>query len=165
MADLSRYLPLSNRPAEDESGVTGDRRAELAEIVRIAAALDGGAYFLADARLDSEFAGQELVAVAAAIENGGRRGIRALSDAVRALLRLAGDREVELDPITSGAVALYAVTRTPHDRRAVVGGCTLRATDAGWEFGHGPLRAAPARQIVAFLLGVADVPPPLSSRR
>jgi hypothetical protein len=40
VADFARYLPLSNRPRHDESGVTGDRRAETAAVLAaIAAAL------------------------------------------------------------------------------------------------------------------------------
>ena len=175
MADLSRHLPLSNRPTADESAVTSDRRQALAAVVGRAAELiartdesgdsERAAAFLAEARLDREFAGTALPAVAEAIATGAARGIRPLTDAVRALLRLAGTEAVELDPVTSGAVALYAVTRAPFDRRAVVSGCTLRATDAEWEFGRGPPRAAPARQILEFLLGLGDVPPPLTSRR
>ncbi len=169
MADLSRHLPLSNRPRGDESGVTGDRRHQLAEVVRQAHLLTGGApdavqRFLLDARLDGEFHGRTLPEIADALDAGARRGIRPLTEALTALLRLAGPREVALDPLTSGAVALYAVTRTPRDRRAVVGANTLHATDAGWEFGHGPVREAPARQILDFLLGLGDVPPPLSPR-
>lgn len=189
MADLSRHLPLSNRPARDETSVTGDRRQALAEVVRQADALaqdgpahDGPAHdrpahdgqshdgqaaarFLAEARLDREFAGRPLPEIADAIAAGAARSIRALTDAVRAVLALAGDRPVDLDPVTSGSVALYAVGRASFDRRAVVGGCTLRATDAGWELGRGPERAAPARQILEFLLGLGDVPPPLTTRR
>lgn len=175
MADLSRHLPLSNRPTTDESAVTSDRRPALAAVVARAAeqvaagdpaaAADRAGAFLAEARLDREFAGMALPAVSEAIASGATRGIRPLTDAVRALLRLAGDEPVELDPVTSGAVALYAATRAPFDRRAVVSGCTLRATDAEWEFGRGPLREAPARQILAFLLGLGDVPPPLTTRR
>lgn len=169
MADLSRHLPLSNRPRGDESGVTGDRRHQLAEVVRQAHLLSAGAPdavegFLREARLDGELPGMALPEIADALDAGARRGIRPLTEAVAALLRLAGPREVALDPLTSGAVALYAVTRTPRDRRAVVGTNTLRATDAGWEFGHGPVRAASARQILDFLLGLGDVPPPLSPR-
>ena len=174
MADLSRHLPLSNRPSQDESGVTADRREALAVVVRQAHDLTAGtqappaeaaARFLAESRLDREFAGRPLPEVADAVAAGAPRGIRALADAVRALLSLAADRPVDLDPVTSGSVALYAVGRASFDRRAVVGGCTLRATDAGWEFGRGPERAAPARQILAFLLALDDVPPPLTTRR
>lgn len=169
MADLSRHLPLSNRPRSDESDVTGDRRVALADVVARADALlrppVDAARFLAAAQLDREFPGNPpLAEVAATIRTGGKRGIRPLTDAVRALLELAGDREIELDAVTSGAVALYAATRAPFERRAVYAGNTLRATDAGWEFGHGPLREAPARQILEFVLGLGDTAPPLSSR-
>lgn len=192
MSDLSRHLPLSNRPSQDETSVSTDRRGALAAVVRQADALtsgaldadaltssaldpsaldssalnpDAAAQFLAEARLDREFAGRPLPEVADAIAAGGGRSIRALTDAVRAALSLAGDRPVDLDPVTTGSVALYAIGRAPFDRRAVVGGCTLRATDDGWEFGRGPERAAPARQILEFLLALGDEPPPLTTRR
>ncbi|MFC5790064.1 hypothetical protein EDM22_18780 [Agromyces tardus] len=39
MADFARYLPLSNRPRHDESGVTSDRRDETATVLAALAAL------------------------------------------------------------------------------------------------------------------------------
>jgi hypothetical protein len=166
MADLSRHLPLSNRPHTDESAVTGDRRESLADVVLRADVLartpEAVSLFLTDARLAREFGDVPLLDVAGAIRAGGKRGIRQLTDAVRALLVLAGDGPLTLDPITSGAVALYAATRAPFERRAVYAGNTLRATDAGWEFGHGPAREASARVILDFVLGLADVAPPLA---
>lgn len=38
MADFARFLPLSNRPRHDESGVTGDRRDETAAVLAAVAA-------------------------------------------------------------------------------------------------------------------------------
>lgn len=168
MADLSRHLPLSNRPSTDESSVTGDWRQPLADLVAAAAQLtehpEEAHRFLLDAALAAEFPAVSLSGVAAAVRVGRRRRIRELADATRALLRLAGEREVPLDPTTSGAVALYAATRAPFERRAVLTGSTVRATDADWSFGRGPLREATARDILAFVLGLSDAAPPLTRR-
>ena len=54
MADFARYLPLSNRPRHDESGVTSDRREETATVLAALAALlratDDAAWTLPTAR-------------------------------------------------------------------------------------------------------------------
>lgn len=168
MADLSRHLPLSNRTPSDESSVSGDWREALAGVIALAAGLAAGHEeargFLADARLAGEFPDAALLAVAAAVRIGGRRRISSLTAATRALLRLAGDRDVALDPTTSGAVALYAATRAPFERRAVLAGSTVHATDADWSFGHGPVREGTAREILAFVLALSDDAPRLTRR-
>lgn len=61
--------------------------------------------------------------------------------------------------MTAGAVALYAQGAGPFERRAVVAGHTIRATDADWAFGNGPVLEGTSLQIVGFLLGVTDDPP------
>jgi hypothetical protein len=177
MADFSRFLPLSNRPREDESGVTSDRRAAIAELVdeaaRILTAMDRAAAstetqaFLSGARLASEAdateadAGRRLSELADRIRRGRKRPVSALSRTLGALLRLAGHAGVvpHVSERTSGSVALYAVTTAPFDRRAVVAGHQLRATDADWAFGNGPVLEGTALGIVAFLLGISDDPP------
>lgn len=168
MSDLSRHLPLSSRPRGDESGVTGDWREAVAEVVSRAAALspspEDAAEFLRASGLLRNVPATALGEVAAAVRTGQRRRIRALSDAVRALLVLAGDREVDLPPVTSGAVALYAATRMPFERRAALSGTSVRAADADWTFGRGPVRVAPARVILEFVLALSDTPPPLAPR-
>lgn len=170
MSDLSRHLPLSNRERVDETAVTGDWRSELAEVVLLAEGLspapEARARFLAEAGLDGSDAAS-LTALAESIRSGRRRRIRALTDATRALLRLAGARPVALDPTTSGAVVLYATTRMAFDRRAALAGASLRAEDHGWTVGRGATRSAPARDILAFVLGLSDrVPgtPPRAER-
>ena len=61
---------------------------------------------------------------------------------------------------------LWGATSGPFDRRVVLSGHTIRATDADWEFGHGPVLAGTALEIAAFVLGVSDVPPqPISPPR
>ncbi|MFS0866950.1 hypothetical protein AB3M83_06400 [Microbacterium sp. 179-B 1A2 NHS] len=169
MSDLSRHLPLSARPRVDESGVSGDWRTAVADVVASAAALEptsaaAAARFLAVAGLDREFAGLPLAEVATAVRTGSRRRIRVLADALRALLELAGDRAVAIPPVIGGAVALYASTRMPFERRAALSGTAVHATDAEWTFGRGPVREAPAREILDFVLGLSDTPPPAPTR-
>lgn len=180
MSDFFSNLPLSNRARHDESHVTSDRRAALADTIDHAAMLLAEApfdervrnaladAFLEDARVSSDGSAasglgsvSKLTEAAQQIRAGRRRNVRALSHAVRALLRLgvAVDRSPTIPPLTSGSVALYAVTAAPLERRAVVGGHTIRATDADWAFGHGPVLEGAALDIVAFLLGVSDHPP------
>jgi hypothetical protein len=172
MADFARFLPLSQRSRVDESGVTSDRRREVADVVLAAARLlaDGGseaggrtARFAADAGLAGELdeVGGALPALAAAVRGGRRRPIRALADAVRAVLVLSDDVGADpgLSPEVYGAVVLYATGAVHGARRAVVAGRTLRATDADWAFGTGPVLEGTARGIAAFLLGVSETPP------
>ena len=166
MSDLSRHLPLSNRPRGDESGVSGDWREAVAHVVDLASTLagddaDAARRFLAAAALSEEYPTASLPHVASAIRVGRRRRIRALVDATRALLALAGTRPVELPPTVSGAVALYASTRMPFERRAALRGTSVRATDAEWSFGRGPVREATAREILDFVLALGDTPPPM----
>jgi hypothetical protein len=63
-----------------------------------------------------------------------------------------------VDPVTSGAVALARAAAAPLPVRAVIRGRTLKATDAGWEFGSGPELAGTARELVLFLYGRGPVP-------
>ena len=65
----------------------------------------------------------------------------------------ASSARPELEPGTSGAVALYLATSAPTEIRAVTRGHALRATDAGWEFGRGPVLEATAIELVEFLGG------------
>lgn len=166
MSDVSRHLPLSNRERVDEADVTGDWRAEFADVVALAASLAitdaERSAFLADARLAAE-PGASLTAVAEGIRAGGRRRIRSLVDATRALLAAADGAPVDLSPRISGAVALYAVTRMPFARRAAVAGTALVATDAGWSLGRGPARSAPALDILRFVLALDDQLPPIAA--
>ena len=50
-------------------------------------------------------------------------------------------------------------TSAPLERRAVVAGHAIRATDADWEFGRGPVLEGTQLEIVRFLLGLSDVAP------
>ncbi|WP_353815571.1 hypothetical protein [Agromyces sp. SYSU T00266] len=212
MADLSRYLPLSRRPDVDESGVTADRRAETAEVLRALAAMirdgDDGLWAAPTERL-----GWHVAEVTAELANGFDRGrtrraidaagrlvrggearrleelprldgpsaaagalearadhvlarehptgIVELDDAVVAALLVGGaaDVVVPLSPRASGTVALRRAAAAPTEIRAVIAGHTLRATDAGWEFGHGSPLVDSAHGLLRFLTGIGTVAP------
>ncbi|GAA1697855.1 hypothetical protein GCM10009808_14130 [Microbacterium sediminicola] len=170
MSDFWRWMPLSQRTPQDESAVTDDRRAALDEVL--------GAVL--DLPLPGQSATERMSAVAhsaglariwsaaggdvdrfRALLRARRCSIRTLSRAVAAALRLAREaaRALPLDPMVAGAVALYAQAAGPFERRAVVRGHTVRATDADWAFGTGPVLEGPAVEVASFLLGVGDEPP------
>ncbi|MDL5350841.1 hypothetical protein [Microbacterium sp. zg-YB36] len=173
MSDLGRFLPLSQRKPGDESAVTSDRRAQTTDVIVAAAGVIAAAPpqqastlardFLTEARLREDATPDEpgLLALAARVRDGRRRGIRSLAHTVRAYLLLTGrtGSAPHVPPQVTGAVALYAATTAPLPRRAVVAGHTVRATDDGWEFGRGPVLEGPGIQIAAFLLAVSEVPP------
>lgn len=181
VADFARFLPLSNRPHGDESGVSSDRHAAEAAVVEQAAKLIARSSadeaepltrgFLHESGLESLAPGDvadpaaRLAATARAVRSGRRRGIRHLTRTVRALLLLGRQAgvAVALDPTTSGSVALYGATSASFDRRAVLTGHTVKATDAEWEFGRGPVLEGTALDIVAFVLGVSDHAPRLAA--
>jgi hypothetical protein len=88
-------------------------------------------------------------------------GVVELDDAVIAAL-LIGDAvgvAVPISPRASGAVALRRAAAAPTEIRAVIAGHRLRATDAGWEFGHGPQLVDSAAGLLRFLTGIGDVAP------
>lgn len=177
VADFARYLPLSQRGHDDETSVTSDWRSTIVEVIASAQQLIDrrgdaarGAVsareFLRDAAIQTppgvgENSAELLESAASVVRNARRRSVRHLAKAVRGYLRLARDLGAtpRLSEATSGAVALYGVLSAPLPRRAVVAGHTLRATDAGWEFGRGPVLEGEAIAIVSFLLGVAEIPP------
>lgn len=159
MSDFMRDLPLSQRPRRDESGVSSDRRPELDELM-------GGARAEASAlgnALGDEARERlaELKAVAAAAARKRAVSARALTAAVLAYLAFARAAGIDprLAPRTSGAVALVLAAKAPTPIRAVIGGHALRAADAGWEFGRGPVLEAGAVELVEFLAGRSLVAP------
>lgn len=173
--DFARYLPLSQRRAGDESKVTGDRRAEIAAVVREAHRLilsapeqerdarartfaDTAGFVLPEPPAD---AADTLPEVASAVEAGDRRKVADLERAVRAVLLLgdAVDQSARVAPLTLGAVAMYASTTAPFDRRAAISGHTVVAVDGDWQLGQGPQLHGTAEGIVRFLTGLSDVPP------
>ncbi|MEV8360176.1 hypothetical protein [Microbacterium sp. NPDC076895] len=166
MADFLRFLPLSGRSRHDEGLVSSDRRQELDALLSSLEALTDAqptwAAFATDAGLAGLWRESEgTVAGFRAAVLQQRRGIRVLSRALAAALRVSADLGLDLvvDPMTAGAVALYAQGAGPFERRAVVAGHTIRATDADWAFGSGPVLEGTAQQIAGFLLGVTDDPP------
>lgn len=176
MADFTRFLPLSQRSSGPETGVSSDRRAALAELVETATALvrEGGdraapaEAFVDGAGLRAEYdaelsstPSETLTRLAERIRSGRHRRVSALVRAARALLLLARElgADVEIDAMTAGAIALHLAGTGPFDRRAIVEGHTVRATDAEWSFGNGPVLEGRASAIAAFLLGTSDDPP------
>lgn len=88
-------------------------------------------------------------------------GVAELDDVVVAAL-LVGDAasvDVPMSPVASGAVALRRAAAAPTEIRAVISGHTLRATDAGWEFGHGSPLVDTAAGLLRFLTGIGTVAP------
>jgi hypothetical protein len=135
--DLARYLPLSIRPRVDESGVNDDWGA----------------------RLETLQPAGNRTAFEAAVDRARRRRRVRIGDLGLALAEAyTADPGLAVDAATSGAVALARALAAPLPIRAVVRGHTLRATDAGWEFGSGPEIAGTARELVLFLYGRGPVP-------
>jgi len=160
--DLRYELPLSWREPHDESAVTSDWRAKLSVVLGAAAELTQGRP-ATDAAADAAV-GAPAVAPAgadglrageAALESGRRVSIKQLDRAVYGYLDLceAVGAVPELDPTTSGAVALARATAAPTPIRAVIAGHSLHATDAGWTFGRGPELQATAVELLNFLGG------------
>lgn len=84
-----------------------------------------------------------------------------LDDVVVAALLIADAIGVNM-PMSaraSGAVALRRAAAAPTEIRAVIAGHRLRATDAGWEFGHGPALVDTAANLLRFLTGIGEVAP------
>lgn len=170
MADLWRYLPLSQRGTDDERAVSSDHREAVAALVddlariraahpEIGAELEGIARAAGLAREWDQSDG-DLAAIAGAVR-GRKRSIRTLAKLVAAALPAArgvGD-DLRVPPMTAGAIALWAQGNGPFERRAVVAGHTVRATDADWAFGTGPVLEGPSLEIAGFLLGATEQPP------
>ncbi|MRG61658.1 hypothetical protein GE115_17505 [Agromyces sp. CFH 90414] len=153
MSDYMRNLPLSWKERRDESDVHSDWRAELDEVLAqgeaISAGLGDGASDAADALAAS------LRALGADSRARRKVPVRLLARGVLDLLALAREASVRppLAERTGGAVALYLAAKAPTEIRAVTRGHALRATDADWEFGHGPVLEAPAVEMIEFLAG------------
>ena len=179
MADLMHELPFSWRERRDESAVSSDWRGALAEVLNATAELidrhvdrhpDAGSRpdewsgpFLSSARITTPpdagtGTGTGTAAIRAsalALATGRRVSIKQLDRAVYAYLDVCVklDATPELDPTTSGAVALARAVAAPTPIRAVIAGHSLHATDAGWTFGHGPELQATAVDLLTFLAG------------
>ena len=57
------------------------------------------------------------------------------------------------------AAGAIGACRDATEIRAVISGHTLRATDAGWEFGHGSPLVDTAAGLLRFLTGIGTVAP------
>jgi len=160
MSDLGRYLPLSGRLRVDESGVTSDWRPRLDELLAAVGALVAGLPPEVASRADVVAARDRFDSAVGAVPPGGRVRIAALGAVLVEALELAEltGRPLTVDRVTSGAVALDRSLRAPHAIRAVIRDRTVRAIDADWEFGTGPVLAGTASAIVLFLAGRAGVP-------
>lgn len=137
------------RRALDAAGriARGGEARRLAELTRLPGPVEGGA----------------AIAERADVIRDRRKptGIVELDDAVVAAL-LIGDAVGVAVPISaraSGAVALRRAAAAPTEIRAVISGHRLRATDAGWEFGHGAPLVDTAAGLLRFLTGIGDVAP------
>ncbi|HEU4466404.1 MAG TPA: hypothetical protein VFR98_07740, partial [Agromyces sp.] len=88
-------------------------------------------------------------------------GVAELDDVVVTALLVGGAASVDvpMSPVASGAVALRRAAAAPTEIRAVISGHTLRATDAGWEFGHGSPLVDTAAGLLRFLTGIGTVAP------
>jgi hypothetical protein len=158
--DLARYFPLSARPRVDESAVTGDWGPRFAELLTAIDAMIATLSAETVARPEVGAARDRLSAAVAAVKPGRRVRVPALGAVLIEALEVVAltGAPLRVDPVTSGAVALDRSLRAPLAIRAVVKHRTIRATDADWAFGTGPVLAGTAAAIVRFLYGRAGVP-------
>ena len=152
MSDVWRDLPLFGRERVDESGVGRGWGDELAAV-----------HSAAEAALTTRPDPEAAAAFEAALRPG--RAARAgkprtvklaeLDRAVYAYLDLTARLGLppQLPKRASGAVALGRAAAAPTEIRAVIFGHSLRATDAEWEFGRGPVLEATAAELLEFLGG------------
>ncbi|TXK19416.1 hypothetical protein [Homoserinibacter sp. GY 40078] len=159
MSEMWRDLPLFGRERADESGVGGGWADDLAAVRDAAAAAlavhpDPAAADAFDAALRP----------ARPTRSGRPRAVKLaeLDRAVYAYLELC--RRIGVAPRlperAAGAVALGRAARATVEIRAVIGGHALRATDAEWSFGRGPMLEAPAAELLEFLAGTGVAPRP-----
>lgn len=165
MADFMNDLPLSSRPRRDESTV-GDRATQVDALVRTARELVDSAphdrreslatAFLTSAGIDGDaLSARHSPATTTRDASIRDASIRDLDRTLYALLDLAEtlDTVPEIDGLTTGTVALYRSGRVRYPQKAVVHGRTLRATDADWQIGYGPVLEGTALEIVRFFAG------------
>lgn len=91
----------------------------------------------------------------------GRARVAELAAAVCAALDIASPHGIALglSPTASGAVALYQFQRAPYAVKAAARGHRLRAADAEWIIGFGPVLESDAESILLFLFGRAHSVP------
>ena len=126
MADFARYLPLSQRSRVDERGVTSDRRAPTAEVLRaIAAALRGADDAVWQARTDDDSA-TPADAVADLVGGFDRAPARRALESAQHALGMGGRAPASDTTITGPAEAAaalearaVAITERPQPTRLV----------------------------------------------
>lgn len=126
MADFARYLPLSQRSRVDERGVTSDRRAPTAEVLRaIAAALRGADDAVWQARTDDDSA-TPADAVAELVGGFDRAPARRALESAQHALGMGGRAPASDTTITGPAEAAaalearaVAITERPQPTRLV----------------------------------------------
>jgi hypothetical protein len=188
MSDVSRYLPLSQRPRRDESGVTGDWSDRLAAVLAgLATRVDGlspdrrAAVHDDLARLVWRLRATRRERLAATL---GRRSPRALADDLTGVLRTlttdaprrrpladlaaavitaldvaeTSQTPAHIDAVSLGAVAVARALSAPLPIRAVLRDVTLVAGDADWSVGRGPELRSRGADIVRFLYGRTGLP-------
>jgi len=158
MSDLWRNLPLFGRERVDESGV---ERGWASELAAVQSAADDALLRRPDAEAAAAF--EAALRPGRPTRSGKPRTVKLaeLDRAVFAYLDLAERLGIEpvLPERASGAVALGRAAAAPTEIRAVIAGHALRATDAGWEFGRGPVLEATAVKLLEFLRGRSLVAP------
>lgn len=90
-----------------------------------------------------------------------RRGsLPALSVAVVGAFEIAAalGETIEIGPVASETVAAVRTLAAPVSVRTVLRRATLRAVDAGWEVGRGPVIASTASAVLLFLFGHTGPP-------
>ncbi|PZQ90699.1 MAG: hypothetical protein DI534_05745 [Leifsonia xyli] len=152
MSDLWRELPLFGRPRVDESSLSDGWEADLAAVREAASA--------ALARHPDDAAAAAFAAATPPPpprRDGRPRPVKLaeLDRAVYAYLELCArlELEPEVPARAGGAVALARAASAPTAIRAVIAGHSLRATDADWSFGRGPVLEDTAAALLAFLGG------------
>ena len=158
MSDVWRNLPLFGRERVDESGVGRGWGDELAAV---RAAADAALATRPDPEAAEAF--EAALRPGRAPRSGRPRTVKLaeLDRAVYAYLDLAARLGLppQLPERASGAVALGRAAAAPTEIRAVISGHALRATDAGWEFGRGPVLEAAAAELLEFLGGRSRIAP------
>lgn len=158
--DVVRHLPLSQNDRSADAAVP-DRRLLAAELVEAVIAPTASTQEAKEFLRDAGTKAESPDAFAHALRTASRLPSAALVRIVRAGLVItdAHDTSADINPRLVGAAAFAASTTAPADRRAAISGLTVTASDAGWSFGAGPIAAAPALDILRFLVGLSDTPP------
>jgi len=152
MSDVWRELPLFGRARVDESGVRSGWDDDLAAVREAArAALEAHPDAAAADAFEAALPAPRLR------RDGTPKPVRLaeLDRAVYAYLDLCAriGAEPAVPARAGGAVALGRAASAPTEIRAVIAGHSIRATDADWTFGRGPVLEDTAAALLDFLGG------------